>query len=147
MLVNPFHEEFLRDVWPEPLLVQCDSVCFCPVAGCLQEEADSHLAAASLGLCQVHRLLLHMWRLKLVSFLYKLINAIWAWALPGLWVQLTIMMHAVKTWHLLSTDRLPSLLRLWAWVCPLPWGACHHPEPQQHWWESREGCRSYQETT
>lgn len=142
MFVNPFSEEILPDVWPEPQLAQCDSICLWPVTGCLWEEAGSHLAAASLGLCQVHRLLLHMWRLKLVSFCTN-----W-WMQYGhgpcwVWIQLTITMHAIKTWHLLSTDRLPSLLQLWVWVCPLPWDVCHLPEPHQHW----GGCSHYQQTT
>lgn len=146
MVVNPLSEEILPDVWPEPLLAQSDSVCLCPVTGCLWEEADSHLAAASLGLCQVCRLLLHMWRVKLVSFCTD-----W-WMQYGhgpswVWIQLTIMMHAIKTWHFWSTDRLPNLPWLWDWVCPLPWDTCHLPEPHQHWCKSRGGCRHYQQTT
>lgn len=87
-----------------------------------------------------------MWKLKLVSFC----TSWWMQCGHGpcwVWVQLTIMMHAIKTWHLLSTHRLLSLLQLWAWVCPLLWDACHLPEPHQPWWESRGGCRHYQQTT
>lgn len=32
-------------------------------------------------------------------------------------------------------------------MCPLLWDACHLPEPHQPWWESRGGCRHYQQTT